>query len=125
MSPARAPGSQPVVGGEGGRENAPAGPAEANEKLEGATQHVVDRLFVARGGVWIDLRFSDERVVKIAPFSAAYFELTRRLPELKPFFALGDRVIIAGDGLAIELADSGAGSLTGNELDALVRAFGS
>jgi len=126
-SPARPPAAQPGLAGagEGGRENAPTGPAEKNEAFEGASQHVVDRLFVARAGVWTDLRFSDERVVKIAPFSAAYFELIERLPELKPFFALGDRVIIAADGLAIELADSGAGSLTANELDAVVRAFGS
>jgi hypothetical protein len=95
------------------------------EGNEGATRHVVDRLFVMRAGVWTDLRFGDQRVVKVAPFSAAYFTLVERLPQLKPFVALGSRVIIATDGLAIELDDAGVREWTGSQLDAVLRAFGS
>jgi Ca-activated chloride channel family protein len=97
---------------------------ESFADMDGATQHVVDRLFVVRDGVWTDLRFGDERVVKIAPFSAAYFELLRQLPQLKPFIALGSRVIIAGDGLAIELDEAGVEDWTTGELGAVLRAFG-
>ncbi len=114
--PARAPGDG-LTDGPAGRRNELAG-------SEGATRHVVDRLFVMRAGVWTDLRFGDERVVKVAPFSAAYFELIERLPQLKPFFALGSRVIIAGDGLAIELDEAGASDWTGRQLDTVLRAFG-
>jgi hypothetical protein len=78
-----------------------------------------------RSGVWTDLRFSDERVVKVAPFSAAYFDLIGRLPQIKPFVALGARVIIAADGLAIELDDGGVREWYGDELDRVLRAFGS
>jgi len=95
------------------------------EGMEGATRHVVDRMFVVRDGVWTDLRFSDQRVVKVAPFSQAYFTLIERLPQLKPFVALGSRVIIAADGLAVQLDESGAGEWTGGELEAVLRAFGS
>ncbi len=98
---------------------------ELDEGYEGATRHVVDRMFVMRSGLWTDLRFSDERVVQVAAFSAAYFELVERLPELIPFFAVGQRVIIAADGLAIEIADTGATEWTGAELEAVLRAFGS
>ena len=117
----------PATAGDRGGAQQPEGPGfdGRGDVLEGATRHLVDRLFVARGGVWTDLRFSDERVVKIAPYTSAYFELIERLPRIKPFFALGDRVIIAGDGLAIELVDDGASSWAGDELDAVVRAFGS
>ena len=98
---------------------------EFGNGYEGATRHVVDRMFVMRSGVWTDLRFSDERVVQVAAFSAAYFELVERLPELIPFFAVGQRVIIAADGLAIEIADTGATEWAGGELEAVARAFGS
>ena len=101
------------------------GRSEFDEEYEGATRHVVDRMFVMRSGVWTDLRFSDERVVQLAAFSAAYFELVERLPELIPFFAVGQRVIITADGLAIEIADTGATEWAGGELEAVSRAFGS
>jgi len=127
-SPARAalPMSRPVPGDGrtdgllGGRNEFAGGSADT----EGSTRHVVNRLFVMRSGAWVDLRFGNERVVKVAPFSAAYFTLIERLPQLKPFFALGSRVIIAADGLAIELDDAGATEWTGRQLDAVLRAFG-
>jgi Ca-activated chloride channel family protein len=98
---------------------------EGNEALEGATRHVVDRLFVMRAGVWTDLRFGSQRLVQVAPFSDAYFELLARLPGLKPFLALGERVIIAGEGIAIELSADGADQWPAGELAAVAAAFGS
>lgn len=115
---ASAPGAVRTDGPFGGRYELASG-------SEGVTRHVVDRIFVMRAGVWTDLRFSNERVVKLAPFSAAYFTLIERRPRLKPFFALGSRVIIAADGLAIELDDAGATEWTGDQLEAVLRAFGS
>jgi Ca-activated chloride channel family protein len=113
-----APGDTKVDGPLGGRN-------ELVEGDEGSARHVVDRMFVMRAGVWTDLRFGDERVVKVAPFSVAYFTLIERLPQLKPFVALGSRVIIAGDGLAIELDDAGVSEWIGRQLDAVLQAFGS
>ena len=100
----------------------------ANRELAGdyiaAPRHVVDRLFVVRDGVWSDLRFADERVVKVVPYSEAYFELIERLPSLKPFFTIGDRVIIAGDGLAVELSETGVTIWTSSQLNEVLDAFG-
>ncbi len=63
------------------------------------------------------------QVVKVAPFSEAYFELVKRLPALKPYFALGDRVVIAGDGVALELTLDGATRLKKKELRTLLQGF--
>ncbi|HYT04323.1 MAG TPA: VIT domain-containing protein, partial [Gemmatimonadales bacterium] len=47
----------------------------------GATQRVGARLFVLRDSVWTDTRHGDSlRVVRVAPFSDAYFALLRALP---------------------------------------------
>jgi Ca-activated chloride channel family protein len=135
----RVTGQSPVVVASGGRPATVGEPTAATpspsvgegagnelaQGFEGATRHIVDRMFVARSGVWTDLRYSNQRVVKVAPFSAAYFELIERLPSIKPFVALGARVIIAADDLAIELDDSGLVRWAGGELDAVLRAFGS
>ncbi len=99
----------------------------ANRELAGdyaaAPRHVVNRLFVVRNGVWTDLRFADERVVKVVPYSEAYFKLIERLPSLKSFFAIGDQVIIAADGLAVELSETGVTIWTSSQLNEVLDAF--
>lgn len=109
-----------------------AGLYETNELVEGALagaareglRHVGRRLFVRRGEVWTDLQFeTDMRVIAVAPFSEAYFELTRRLPALRVYFALGERLVLAGDGLAIELSESGRTRWSRGELAEVLAAF--
>lgn len=69
---------------------------------------VENRRFVLANGVWRDATFTDGlRTVRIRPFSPLYFELMRRLPELQAAFALGDRVIVAGRRVAVELHADG------------------
>lgn len=59
-------------------------------------------------GVWRDARFtSDHRTVRVRPFSPLYFRLMSELPELQDVFALGERVLVAGRRVAIELAENG------------------
>ncbi|MFQ5744610.1 MAG: VWA domain-containing protein, partial [Acidobacteriota bacterium] len=89
-----------------------------------AVRHVEDRLFVFRNGMWTDIRLDpDAPVIEVAPFSDAYFQLLRGVPVLKAFFALGERVIIAGEGLTLELAPEGPGSLEPEQRAAVIRAF--
>jgi hypothetical protein len=121
QSPATVTGASPIVDG---RADGPAG-REGDEALEGASRHVVDRLFVMRAGVWTDLRFGTQRLVEVEPYSDAYFQLLARIPGLKPFLALGERVIIAGDGIAVALAAGGASEWSAGELEAVASAFGS
>jgi Ca-activated chloride channel family protein len=91
-----------------------------------AVRHVSRRLFVLRDGCWTDVGFNASlKVVKLAPYGAAYFELVRRLPALAPYLALGERVILAGDGVALELAPDGAQALSAREMQALLAGFAS
>jgi hypothetical protein len=63
------------------------------------------------------------KVIELAPFSDAYFELIRRLPAVKPYFALGDQVIIVGDGMALRLTPDGATTWKSGELKSVLRAL--
>ena len=82
------------------------------------------RLFVLRDGSWTDLRHDTSlQVIEVAPFSEAYFQLVSQLPALKPYFALGERVVIAGEGVAIKLVADGADRLSARQLRSLVRGF--
>jgi Ca-activated chloride channel family protein len=87
--------------------------AEVDERMlarghMGQAQHVAGRLFVERNGVWTDLRHSDSlRVITVEPFSAAYFEVLRALPELKPVVLRFERVLVAGRVVSIRFAPGG------------------
>lgn len=97
--------------------------AELDEAAAGpGTRRVGERLFTLANGVWTDARFSTTlRKVTIKPFSPAYFDLMKSLDQLAPLFALGDRVIVAGRAVAIELAPAGTEKLSAADLAAVVR----
>jgi Ca-activated chloride channel family protein len=91
-------------------------------RTSGRVRHAGRRLFALRDGTWTDLRFDASlQVIEVAPFSEAYFELVRRLPALKVYFALGDRLLLAGDGVALELSPDGTATLKSSELKRLVK----
>ncbi len=100
------------------------GDRESGEGVAGSVRHVGRRLFVLQSGTWTDVTFETSlKVVEVAPFSEAYFELVRKLPAIKAYFALGDRVTIAGDGLALKLTPGGATTWQSSELKAVLRAL--
>jgi len=69
---------------------------------------VENRRFALANGVWTDAALrGDSRVVKVRPYSPLYFELVRRVSALSLVFALGDRVVVQGRRLAIELDPDG------------------
>jgi Ca-activated chloride channel family protein len=107
--------------------SAGAGDADADTGVasEGTVRHAGNRLFVARSGEWRDIRLEEGvEIIGVAPFSDAYFELLRRVPELGAFFALGERVIIAGDGLALRLTPEGLTKWEPEQLSMVLRGFG-
>ena len=93
-----------------------------DETASAGTRRVGDRLFTLANGVWTDARYTSAlRTVTVKPFSPAYFELMQRIESLAPYFALGDRVIVAGKSVALQLLPTGAERLTAAELASVVR----
>jgi hypothetical protein len=100
------------------------GDHQTGEGAAASVRHVGRRLFVLQSGTWTDVTFETSlKVIELAPFSEAYFELVRRLPAIKAYFALGERVVIAGDGLALRLTPDGATTWKSSELEAVLRAL--
>jgi hypothetical protein len=61
-----------------------------------------------------------ETVLRVKPFSNAYFKLIEMVPELREPFSVGERVIVAGRNMAIELTPLGEERLTDRDM-ALVK----
>lgn len=81
-----------------------------------------NRRFTLANGVWTDARFTASlRTVHIKPYSALYFDLLRRIPDLQNVFAIGDRLIVAGRAVAIELAPTGDERVDVAQVSALLR----
>jgi Ca-activated chloride channel homolog len=77
--------------------------------------------FVLRDSVWTDVRYKQTgSVLRVKPFSDAYFKLTEMLPDLREPFSVGERAIVAGRNMAIELTPSGVEKLTDRDV-ALIR----
>jgi Ca-activated chloride channel family protein len=86
------------------------------------TQRAGARLFVLRDSVWTDLRHAQQRTVTIAPYSRAYFDLLRALPELTDAARL-DRVLVAGRQISIKIEAGGKTVWQDGELARIVREF--
>jgi hypothetical protein len=88
------------------------------------TTVVEGHTFVLRDSVWTDARFQTTlKTVTIRPYSAAWFDLAARMPELKAMFALGDRVIVAGRSVAISVAANGVETLPAADIGSVVKAW--
>ena len=98
---------------------------DADKERSATQRRIGTRLFTLVNGVWTDARYTPSmRTIAVKPYSSAYFALVQRLGELAAPFALGDRVVVAGRGVAVRLAPDGKDALEqldGSKLDALVR----
>jgi len=73
--------------------------------------------FVFRDSVWTDVRYKKTgTVLQVKPFSDAYFKLIEMLPDLREPFSVGERVIVAGRSMAIELTPAGEERLTDRDM---------
>jgi Ca-activated chloride channel family protein len=98
--------------------------ATAGRDAARSVRRVDVRTFLLRDSVWTDQRYRSEvPTITIKPFSKAYFDLLNAIPELRPVFALGPRVIIAGRDRAIALSDRGQETMTAAQLAALAKAW--
>jgi Ca-activated chloride channel family protein len=105
----------------------PGAPANAARSGGGSerpneTRRAGDRTFVMRDSVWTDTRYKAAaglRVVRVQAFSDAYFALARALPDLRDAFAAGDRVLVAGRSIAVEVTPSGVATLADADVAAV------
>jgi len=74
--------------------------------------------FVLRDSVWTDVRYKKTAaVLQVKPFSDAYFKLIELVPDLREAFSVGERAIVAGRSMAIELTPSGKESLSDRDVN--------
>jgi Ca-activated chloride channel homolog len=102
--------SSGVVGGAGG-----VGRPDAIADPRASVRHVGERTFEMRDSVWTDTRYratAGLRLVRVQAFSDAYFALAQLVPDLRDAFAIGDRVLVAGRTVALEVTPAGATRLS-------------
>ncbi len=80
-------------------------------------RHVGNVTFVLLDSVWTDVRYKRVGpVVRVKPFSDAYFKLLELQPDLRDAFTVGERAIISGRSMAIELTPIGEERLSDKDL---------
>jgi Ca-activated chloride channel family protein len=85
----------------------------SSDRRSGNVTRAGNVTFVMRDSVWTDVRYKKTgMVLQVKPFSSAYFKLIEIVPDLREAFSIGERVIVAGRNMAIELTSSGKENLT-------------
>jgi Ca-activated chloride channel family protein len=89
------------------------------------SQLVSGRTFVQqRSGAWEDAsQRPGQRIVEVQAFSAAYFQVLQKLPELQPYWKQMQDVLVAGGKVSVRVGRSGAQQLSSAELQRLVTEF--
>ena len=71
--------------------------------------------FYQAGTVWVqdgfDFKADAKKLIKIKPFSPAYFDLLKAVPDLAPVLALGDIIYLRHQGHQIVITDEGVEAL--------------
>jgi Ca-activated chloride channel family protein len=102
------------------------GTAEASRGAanQNRTVRAVGRMFVWRDSTWTDIAHGDSlQVVRVAPFSDAYFVLLRALPELRQAATLEPAVLVAGRRVSIKIEAGGRTTWADGEVARLVSDF--
>jgi Ca-activated chloride channel family protein len=108
-------GSVAGVVGSGGRA------AGTSVPMDGV-RHVGEWTFVKQDSVWTDTRYKQTaglRVVRVQAYSDAYFALARLVPDLRDAFAVGDRVLVTGKAIAVEVTPAGETRLSDADVAAV------
>jgi Ca-activated chloride channel family protein len=88
------------------------------------SKRVGGRLFVERDAVWTDAGHAGTvQVVDVAPFSPAWFALTRALPEIVPWLSVGESVLVAGKRVSIRVGAKGLTEWKAGQLEKITRDF--
>lgn len=91
--------------------------ASSGVRDEASVRRAGNVTFVLRDSIWTDVRYKKSgTVLQVKPFSEAYFRLLELQPDLREAFTVGEKVIVAGRSMAIELTSSGEERLTDRDL---------
>ena len=94
--------------------------AASGAREDANVRHAGNVTFVMRDGVWTDVRYKGSgTILKVKPYSDAYFKLIELQPDLREAFSVGERVIVSGRNMAIELSPSGEETLSERDLSML------
>lgn len=94
------------------------------EASTGSARRAGGRTFVSRGEVWTDVAHADRiPVTVVAPFSTAYFELVRMLPEIASYLSVGEAVLVAGRRGSVRIGPAGIQEWDPGQLAAVVHNF--
>ncbi|HTS87442.1 MAG TPA: VIT domain-containing protein [Gemmatimonadales bacterium] len=89
-----------------------------------AVRRAGGRVFLEVQGVWTDVSLRDSvPTLAVAPFSQAYFEVARAVPELGPMLGVGDSLVVAGRRVALKVDSAGRETLRPDEVEAFAKAF--
>ncbi|HEY3134069.1 MAG TPA: VIT domain-containing protein [Gemmatimonadaceae bacterium] len=100
--------------------NMSAADAVAGVAADANVQRAGNVTFVLRDSIWTDVRYKNSGpVLRVKPFSDAYFKVLELQPDLSEPFSVGDRVIVAGRSMAIELTPSGVERLSDRDISML------
>ncbi len=83
-------------------------PAEIAGRARQVVRNIGSRTFYQQGTQWVDSRYRQgQRTIAIQAFSEAHFALLRRRPELRPYLALGDNVVVQLEKVAVQVSPTG------------------
>lgn len=109
---ARAPAAAPQIAFESARKasaqrearSVAAADASFGSETDAPTKRAGTRTFTRDSDRWVDTRMkAGLQVYKVKAYSTSYFALVDKLPELRDAFALGDRIVVAGRSVAVEV----------------------
>jgi Ca-activated chloride channel family protein len=83
---------------------------------------VADKTFYLIDEVWTDEAHNKEKnLIKIKPYSDAYFELMKSVPKLNQYLSIGENVIVNLGEYSIQIDEDGQESLSDKEIKQLQR----
>ncbi len=93
------------------------------QQVARGVQRVGKTSFYQVGPAWVqagfDFKAKEKAILKIKPFSQAYFDLLKALPELSKSLALGDLLYLHHRGHHIVVVEDGLDQITKKQLNAL------
>jgi Ca-activated chloride channel homolog len=98
--------------------------ADAAGSFAEKERHIATRVFLAKNGVLTDARADASlRTQRIEPFSNAYFQVLKALPELTAYWRASNAIAVAGQHVSIVLESGGVRELSPDAVQRLVAEF--